>query len=242
MAAAVLICDWFSGGGVGVWDCTGSKVSDLGSVGCPLTSWSVTISRVPNSVMRNWKTAKHKLEIIWWKVVHDSPIKPKQNVFNSSSPTVPYEIECDVFILPFSKHERPFCFYVFWHQQKHEQNCKFISHPDITAWKCCNPVLPIQCTHHVKLSSLGGAVTGWSVSHSHSSEIPNLQRKKINKSAQSHIQTEPADIVRHWSGGGGRFSYAVTGACVCLDPQTAPNSHRSSFLPALVNSNDRHHQ
>lgn len=137
----------------------------------------------------------------------------------------------------------PFCFYIFWHQQKHRQNRKFISHPDITAWKCCNPVLPIQCTHHVKLSSLGGAVTGWSVSHSHSSEIPNLEgEKKSTRVLKVTFRQNQQTLYVTEVGGGGGVSYAVTGACVCLDPQTAPNSHRSSFLPALVNSNDRHHR
>lgn len=141
---------------------------------------------------------------------------------------------------PFFKTQDLFIFYVFWHQQKHRQNRKFIPHPDITAWKCCNPVLPIQCTHHVKLSSLGGAVTGWSVSHSHSSEIPNLQEKKNQQEcSKSHSDRTSRHSTSLKLGG---VSYAVTGACVCLDPQTAPNSHRSSFLPALVNSNGRHHQ
>lgn len=60
---------------------------------------------------------------------------------------------------------------------------KSLSYPDVAAWQRGNTILPVQSAHHVKVSSLGGAIAGWSVSHSHSSDIPNLQRRN-----NSHIK------------------------------------------------------
>lgn len=146
---------------------------------------------------------------------------PKQNLFNIFHRLSPLKFNVNVFILPFSKHGIFLFLCFFLHRHKHGQDRKLISHPDITAWKCRNAVLPIQSTHHVKLSSLGGAVTGWSVSHSHSSKIPNLQGK-THQCSKSVTLTQQTLYVTEVGGG---VSYAVTGACVCLDPQTARNSH-----------------
>lgn len=228
------ICDWFSGGGVGVWDCTGSKVSHLGSVCCPLTSWSVTISRVPNSVMRNWKMAKQKLEIIWWKV--DSSILHQGRIylmfFHQLSP-----LKFNVFIFPFSKHGifLFLCFFGIGTNMGKTANLfrTLISLPGSVAMPSFQSrALIMSNSAPWEGQSLGGV-----------SVIPTPLKsptcKEKHTSAQSHSQTDPADTVRDWSWGGG-VSYAVTGP-VCVSIHKLLATATRSFLPALVNSTDRHH-
>lgn len=171
--------------------------------------------------MRNWKMAKQKLEIIWWKV--DSSILHQSRIylifFHQLSPL---KFNVNVFIHPFSKHGTLLflCFFGIGTNMGKTANLfrTLISLPGSVAMPSFQSrALIMSNSAPWEGQSLGGV-----------SVIPTPLKsptcKEKHTSAQSHSQTDPADTVRDWSWGRG-VSYAVTGACVCLDPQTASNSH-----------------
>lgn len=80
------------------------------------------------------------------------------------------------------------------------QQHTFLSYPDITAWQCCNTILPIQSTHDVKLSSLGAPITGWSVRHLHSLDIRKLQRHGKQLLRDSPLRQQQTDAYARKTG------------------------------------------
>lgn len=45
------------------------------------------------------------------------------------------------------------------------QELALFPYPNITAWQCCNTILPVHGIHDVKLRSLGSSIAGWSIRH-----------------------------------------------------------------------------